>query len=268
MKTTNRWGLKGSDLQGKTSKLDRKFFEREPEIVVKELLGKFLVRRIGKSIYVGMIVETEAYLGLSDKASHSYRGETRRNKIMFGPAGHAYVYFTYGMHWLLNFVTEKEGKPSAVLIRAVEPIAINNNKKLTINTIDLRRLGSGPARLTKWMKIDGKLNGVDITEGTTKKQNPPLCAIAQSGEGGMNITKTDVIDTMNNQSPLGAAALSGDKVLFVASEIKTGGEIYKADKIKKSEIVSAKRIGVNYAGEHKNLPLRFYIKDNIYISKK
>lgn len=94
-----------------------------------------------------MITDVEAYDGFKDKASHANRGQTSRNKVMFGPAGHWYVYFTYGMHWMLNVVTGKRDFPAAVLIRGV-------------------REASGPARLTKFLKIGGKFNGKPATKRT------------------------------------------------------------------------------------------------------
>lgn len=118
----------------------QRFFERSALIVAKELVGKFLVRKIGTREYAFMITETEAYDGFKDKASHAYRGKTKRNEPMFGPAGYWYVYFTYGMHWMLNIVTGQKGYPAAALIRGV--VGVN-----------------GPARLTKKLKIDKKFNG-------------------------------------------------------------------------------------------------------------
>lgn len=99
--------------------LSQRFFDLATPIVARGLLGKFLVRRIGKRTISAMITEVEAYDGSHDKASHASRGLTPRTKIMFGPAGHWYVYFTYGMHWLANIVCGKEGYPAAVLIRSV-----------------------------------------------------------------------------------------------------------------------------------------------------
>lgn len=116
------------------------FFEKRTIPVAQKLLGKFLVRKIGKKEIAGMITEVEAYIGMEDKASHASRGQTERNKIMFGKAGHWYVYFTYGIHWMLNIVTEKENYPAAILIRGVE------NAK-------------GPGRLTKFFQIDKSFNG-------------------------------------------------------------------------------------------------------------
>lgn len=117
------------------------FLNRPAPIVARDLLGKFLVRRHGGREVAAMITETEAYEGPNDKASHASRGKTARNAVMFGPPGVWYVYFTYGMHWMLNVVTGAEGYPAAVLIRGVEGV-------------------NGPARLTKLFSIDKKFNGV------------------------------------------------------------------------------------------------------------
>lgn len=100
--------------------LGKAFFAREPDIVARELLGKFLVRRTGRKERAAMLVETEAYFGEEDGASHARYGPTRRNAPMYGPPGHWYVYLVYGMHWLLNVTTKKEGEPSAILLRAAE----------------------------------------------------------------------------------------------------------------------------------------------------
>ena len=120
--------------------LPKKFFERTAVTVARGLLGKYLCRRYRGKVTRVMITETEAYDGFKDKASHAHRGETPRNKVMFGSAGHWYVYLTYGMHWMLNIVTGKEEYPAAVLLRGIEG-------------------ADGPARLTKFMKIDKKFNG-------------------------------------------------------------------------------------------------------------
>ncbi len=120
--------------------LPKKFFERTTVTVARDLLGKYLCRRYRGKVIRAIITETEAYDGFKDKASHAHRGKTERNKIMFGSAGHWYVYLTYGMHWMSNIVTGKEEYPAAVLLRGVEG-------------------ANGPARLTKFMKIDKKFNG-------------------------------------------------------------------------------------------------------------
>ena len=102
--------------------LSIQFYAQDTEVVARELLGKCLVRYWLQETLVGKIVETEAYYGVGDPASHSFRGKTKRSAIMWGCPGTAYVYFTYGMHFLLNVVTEKENVPGAVLIRALEPL--------------------------------------------------------------------------------------------------------------------------------------------------
>jgi DNA-3-methyladenine glycosylase len=116
------------------------FFERKTLQVARDLLGKYLVRRLGDKMVREKITEVEAYVGPHDLACHSSRGKTARNEIMFREAGTIYVYFTYGMHYMLNIVTEEKDFPSAVLIRGTENI-------------------SGPGRLTKALKIDKTLNG-------------------------------------------------------------------------------------------------------------
>src|SRR4051812_3049610 len=104
----------------KTRSLKSSFFDRNSIEVSKDLLGKYLVRRIGKKTLIFKIIETEAYEGPDDKASHASRGQTPRNIPMFGNPGTIYVYFTYGMHWMLNIVCGKKGHPAAVLIRGIE----------------------------------------------------------------------------------------------------------------------------------------------------
>lgn len=127
--------------------LKHEFFNRPSLKVARELLGKFLVRKIGAKTIAVMITDVEAYVGHRDRASHASRGKTARNAPMFGSAGYWYVYFTYGTHWMLNIVTEKQEYPAAILIRGVEGI-------------------SGPARLTKFLNIDKKLNGKLASKNT------------------------------------------------------------------------------------------------------
>jgi len=133
--------------------------------VAKELLGKVLVRRLGDTRLEGIIVETEAYRGYDDAASHAYRGPTRRNQVMFGEPGHAYVYFTYGMHYCLNVTTEPAGQAGAVLIRAVQPVKGIVEMKKRRRTDHLRDLSNGPAKLTRAFVVDKTLNGHDLTSG-------------------------------------------------------------------------------------------------------
>jgi DNA-3-methyladenine glycosylase len=139
------------------------FYERDTLLVARDLLGKNLVRCLSNRLLVGRIVETEAYRGSDDPASHSFRGRTKRNEVMFGKPGIAYVYFTYGNHYCLNVVTEKEGIPAAVLIRAVEPLEGIEDMKLNRKVERLTEVGSGPGKLTKAFQITKSENGVDVT---------------------------------------------------------------------------------------------------------
>lgn len=139
--------------------------------VAKELIGKVLVRKKVRKVYSGIIVETEAYLGSADEASHSYRGKTMRNEQMFGDGGVIYVYFTYGAHFCMNVVTASAGTAHAVLIRAVEPVEGIGQMMKNRGTDDIYNLCSGPGKLCKAMEIDLKQNGaviggreIDITE--------------------------------------------------------------------------------------------------------
>jgi DNA-3-methyladenine glycosylase len=133
--------------------------ERPSTEVAPWLLGALLV--VGER--VGRIVEVEAYLGPLDEASHAYRGPTRRNATMFGPAGHLYVYFTYGMHWCANVVTGRPGDGQAVLLRALEPVAgldaMRAARPKARRDVDLCR---GPARLCEALGITGELDGADL----------------------------------------------------------------------------------------------------------
>jgi DNA-3-methyladenine glycosylase len=144
--------------------LNRKFYERDTLKVARELLGKKLVRQSNGFELSGMIAETEAYCGREDSACHAHRGKTPRNAVMFGKPGHAYVYFTYGMHYMLNLVTEEEENPCAVLIRAILPLT-------GIEEMEARRkrqgknLTNGPAKLCQALGIDKSLNGWDLTTG-------------------------------------------------------------------------------------------------------
>jgi DNA-3-methyladenine glycosylase len=132
-------------------KLPRAFYDRDTIAVARDLLGKYLVNVARGVKRVGRIVEVEAYLGPHDLAAHSARGLTERTQVMFGPPGHAYVYMIYGMYFCMNVVTEREGHASAVLLRAVEPVA--NIEKRT----------QGPGLLCRAMRIDKRLNGHDLT---------------------------------------------------------------------------------------------------------
>ncbi|MBV7272392.1 DNA-3-methyladenine glycosylase [Clostridiaceae bacterium UIB06] len=153
------------------NKLNREFYSRDTETVAKELLGKILVHEIDGNRIAGKIVETEAYLGVIDKAAHSYGGrKTPRVEIMYGKAGLSYVFIIYGMYYCFNVVTQKEGIPEAVLIRALEPVNeldIIANERFKKNYKDLtktqiKNLTNGPGKLCNALKIDKRLNGEDL----------------------------------------------------------------------------------------------------------
>ncbi len=137
------------------------FYRQDTFALVPKILGKVLVRRIGKSILAGRIVEVEAYVG-SDPASHAANGMTQRNKVMFEAGGVAYVYFTYGMHFCFNIVTEREGFPAALLVRALEPLEGIGEMKRRRGTDVLRNLTNGPAKLCQAMGIDRSCNGLKL----------------------------------------------------------------------------------------------------------
>ena len=181
--------------------------------IAKDLLGKLLWSNIGNKLTAGIIVETEAYCGATDRACHAYPDKrTKRTEVMYKSGGLAYVYLVYGMHHLFNIVTNTVGKADAVLIRAIEPIegleimklrrGIDNNNKL---------LTGGPARLTQAL-------GITVTNNKTN--------------------------------------LQGDKIW-----------LSKGNDIGDERVVATTRIGVDYAGEDAQLPWRFYIKGNKFVSK-
>lgn len=147
--------------------LPRTFYDRDPRIVGPDLLGKILVRRQGRKLLSGRIVEVEAYLGVDDPAAHASIGRTPRNAVLFGPPGHAYVYFIYGNHYCLNVSCLPDGTPGGILFRALEPLAgIDQMFKLRgiAQDSDLRRLTSGPGRLAAAFGITRERdNGKDLT---------------------------------------------------------------------------------------------------------
>lgn len=149
-------------------KLPRSFYLRPTLAIARDLLGKLLIRRIGSKLLVGRIVETEAYRGSIDPASHAYRGKTERNAVMFRQGGHLYVYFTYGMHFCANVVTESEGKGCAVLIRALEPLeGIDAMARVrNLPATERRKLCSGPAKLCEAFRIGRNENGTDLCGST------------------------------------------------------------------------------------------------------
>lgn len=140
--------------------LSRSFYDRPTLTVARALIGARLVRILEGHTLVGLITETEAYISQKDLACHAKAGLTPRTQVMFGPPGHAYVYFTYGNHWMLNVVTERQGFPAAVLIRAIQPIE-------GVGVMLERRNGRdtyGPGKLCQAMGITKAENGVDLTD--------------------------------------------------------------------------------------------------------
>lgn len=188
--------------------LPREFYSCYTVNVAKKLLGKILVRETNEGLMAGFIVETEAYRGRDDPASHAYRGRTERNKVMWDKPGKAYVYQIYGIHYCLNIVTEPEGVPAAVLIRAIEPILGIDLMIKNRGIRDIRKLTNGPAKLAKAMNIDLRFNGWDMTLG---------------------------------------------RELYVAEGLE----------IDESFITNTPRIGVR-----DKRPWRFYIKGNLFVSRK
>ena len=140
----------------------RPFYARPTLVVARDLLGSILARRIPGGVLRGRIVETEAYVGEEDKACHARAGRTQRTDPLYGPPGLAYVYLTYGMHYMLNAVTEPEGKPAAVLIRAAEPLEGIEWMRSARGIEDERLLAAGPARLTQAFGIDLRQNRADL----------------------------------------------------------------------------------------------------------
>jgi len=196
-------------------KLPRKFYMRDVHIVAKELLGKFLVRRVGRKYLKGKIVEVEAYDGSVDKAAHTYGGKTKRNEIMFNEGGFLYVYFTYGMHFCSNVVTGKINEGKAVLLRAVEPLsmldimALNRFGKKNISTLELKNLTNGPAKICEAFGIMRSDNGTDLL---------------------------------------------GNEIFILNSQ-----------KLSENKIAASVRIGIKKSVD---LPWRYYIKNNSFLSRK
>jgi DNA-3-methyladenine glycosylase len=151
------------------SPLAREFYDRDPRRVSRELLGKVLVRKEGRQLRSARIVEVEAYLGENDPASHSFAGRTLRNAVLFGPPGHAYVYFIYGNHYCLNVSCLPNGVAGGILFRAVEPLTgveqMARSRDIALGSPrDLRKLTSGPGRLAEAFGITRERdNGKDLT---------------------------------------------------------------------------------------------------------
>jgi DNA-3-methyladenine glycosylase len=177
-----------------SGRLGRRFYRRDPVTLAKALLGQILVRRLedGREL-AGRIVEVEAYLGAPDRAAHSFGGRrTRRNASMWRDGGHAYVYFTYGMHWCFNVVADAEGVPTACLVRALEPLEgldemrRRREKKKPLTDTDLC---SGPAKLAQALGLDRAHDGLDLVTSEAlfilRKRRAPSEAIGKSARIGV-----------------------------------------------------------------------------------
>ena len=178
-------------------KLPRSFYLRPTLKVARDLVGKYFVRRHRSTLLIGKIVEVEAYLGELDPASHAYRGKTKRNEVMFWKGGHLYVYFTYGMHFCANVVTEEEGKGRAVLIRAIEPVeCVETMRRLRGLESDgakrrngeWERVTNGPAKFCKAFSIERKQNGADLLSDEifiARDSKPPRHTVSASTRIGV-----------------------------------------------------------------------------------
>ncbi|OQB44524.1 MAG: 3-methyladenine DNA glycosylase [Parcubacteria group bacterium ADurb.Bin159] len=155
-------------------KLKRDFYIKPTLNVAEDILGKYIVRKWGRKEIVGKIIETEAYIGPQDRASHAYKGKiTLRNKAEYLIGGHIYIYLVYGMYWQLNISTEKEGKPECVLIRALEPIInenknqrlkYKNQKSLSVVKQEKLKLANGPGKVCNYLKLNKSFYGEDLTK--------------------------------------------------------------------------------------------------------
>lgn len=158
------------------SPLPRSFYKPSAEVVASRLLGQLLVRNTPDGPCGGPIVEVEAYL-VDDAASHSFNGQTARNRVMWGPPGHGYVYFIYGNHWCFNVVCRPVGTAEAVLIRALEPTIGLDLMESRRAVSKPRDLTNGPGKLCAAMAIDGGFNGVDLCDAASPvfvARNPSL----------------------------------------------------------------------------------------------
>ena len=181
----------------RNKKLTRGFYTKPTLKVAKELLGKCIVRKIGRKKLVGKIIETEAYIGPQDRASHSFGGKiTPRNRAEYLIGGHIYIYLVYGMYWQLNISTGKEGRPECLLIRA----------------LDLGKLANGPGKVCRYLKLDKSFYGEDLTKSKRiwLDYNPPTASSRSRSERAPD----------------------------------------KGEKIKSTQIISTKRIGIDYAGPY------------------
>lgn len=202
------------------SRLSRRFYARDAATLARALLGQVLVRVLDDGARLaGRIVETEAYLGIEDRAAHSFGGRrSARNEAMWGEAGHAYVYFVYGMHYCMNVVAQGVEQPTAVLLRALQPLEgldrmrIHRAGKIPAERLRAPDLCSGPAKLSQSLALDRSLDGADLVTGAA---------------------------------------------LFLE----------RGTTIPPAQVVTGPRIGVAYAAEWAEKPLRFFVAGNVHVSR-
>jgi len=179
----------------KSKKLLKSFYTRGAVTVAKDLIGKILVHKFDNKILSGIIVETEAYTGKNDPASHSFIGKTKRNEVMFEEGGKSYVYFTYGNHYCFNVVTGKKDHGNAVLIRALQPLEGIGIMRKNRGTEDIYNLTSGPGKLAQALGIDKKLYGANLTGN--------VIYLTEAGKSGkLKITRSKRIGITKNTEKL------------------------------------------------------------------
>jgi DNA-3-methyladenine glycosylase len=166
------------------AKLSNSFYERQDVVkIARELIGKVLVTNVNETLTSGVIVETEAYSD-NERGCHAYNGMTERNKVMFDEGGRAYVYLCYGIHQMMNVVTNEKGKADAVLIRALKPLAGTEDMLQRAKTNSIKRITSGPGKLTKALGIGRELNGQSLKGSDIWIQDQ-----------GINITKHQIVSS-------------------------------------------------------------------------
>ncbi len=179
-------------------------------VLARDLLGRILFYRTPEGLLAGRIVEAEAYTGPTDPASHAFRGPTQRNAVMFGPAGHAYVYFSYGMHYCLNVTADGPGKPGAVLLRALEPLAGIEVMRARGGHGPEVRLLSGPGKIGRGFGLTLADNGRDFTRGPlgiAAGTPPPQSRVGVSKRMGIS----RAVELPYRFTVLGSRSVSGQK---------------------------------------------------------
>jgi DNA-3-methyladenine glycosylase len=189
----------------------RSYFERPSDVVAEELIGAFIVVRNGKHEVRAMVVETEAYGGLNDPASHAFRGSTPRSAIMFGPAGFLYVYLSYGVHWCANVVTEGEGTPNAVLLRAARMVSVDG-----IPSGEDPSLLRGPGKLTRGLGI----TGADNTSDCCDEEHSRISFRARSHQARPPVGRSPRVGISRAQEQLSRYFLQGSPAVSTARTSK------------------------------------------------